>query len=432
MEKMKLLILGNVMLPDISQQYNRTKIVYGGWLTAFVDSLKKRQYEITYCFPQCISTNTISGATDDYKYIGFYYQSGTIRNFSGCITEKEYKKLLYAAKEITDQFNADILHVFGTEFPYASAFIEAFNNPERTVVHIQGLISIISLHYLQGIPNKYLNRPYLSNLVRGNLSSQQKNLAKRGVYEIRALKNSRHVIGRTDWDKGCSKIINNMRTYHFCNELLRNEFYDSGKWSYENCQKHSILFSQASNPIKGFHYLLEALAILKKNYPDIKVYVAGNNPFSNQSFKKRIGRSAYAHFINDLINANNLRDNIVFIGPQATEEIIRQYFKCNVFVSSSTIENSSNSICEAMMLGVPVVSSDVGGVKSLIKHEENGLIFQPDASYMLAHCIDELFNNTEYAKKMAESGYIAARKRHNHKTIMETIDAIYQSILKSD
>ena len=64
-----------------------------------------------------------------------------------------------------------------------------------------------------------------------------------------------------------------------------------------------------------------------------------------------------------------------------------RFLKSNVFVSPSTIENSPNSLGEAMLLGIPCISSDVGGVKNLLKHEEEGYVYQTDAPYMLAYYV---------------------------------------------
>ena len=64
--------------------------------------------------------------------------------------------------------------------------------------------------------------------------------------------------------------------YYHNNEVLRKSFYD-GKWSFDNCEKHSIFISQATTPIKGLHIMLRAMPLIKKKYPDVKLYVAGAN-----------------------------------------------------------------------------------------------------------------------------------------------------------
>jgi hypothetical protein len=92
---------------------------------------------------------------------------------------------------------------------------------------------------------------------------QKKKFAKRGKFEIEALKIAKHVIGRTDWDLACTKQINDNLNYYFCNETLRDSFYKSS-WDIESCEKQSIFLSQCGYPIKGFHKFLEALKIIVK------------------------------------------------------------------------------------------------------------------------------------------------------------------------
>ena len=69
------------------------------------------------------------------------------------------------------------------------------------------------------------------------------------------------------------------------------------------------------------------------------------------------------------------------------------YLKANVFVSPSTCENSSNSVCEAQLLGVPVVASYVGGMHDLIQDKSCGRLFRCEEYEMLAKFICDYFEN---------------------------------------
>ena len=82
-----------------------------------------------------------------------------------------------------------------------------------------------------------------------------------------------------------------------------------------------------------------------------------------------------------------------------------------------------------MMIGTPVVASDVGGVKSLITHEIEGLLYQQSAYYMLADCIDRILCNDELAERLS----INARKRafliHDPENNRNTLLDIYAKLL---
>lgn len=82
-----------------------------------------------------------------------------------------------------------------------------------------------------------------------------------------------------------------------------------------------------------------------------------------------------------VLKLNNKSRNIEFYGQTSTEELIKQLKTCHFFVHPSYIDNSPNSVCEAMILGMPVLSSSVGGVPSLIENKETGFLFNPYDKY---------------------------------------------------
>ena len=66
-------------------------------------------------------------------------------------------------------------------------------------------------------------------------------------------------------------------------------------------------------------------------------------------------------------------------------------------MSASTIENSPNSVGEAMLLGCPVVSSCVGGVPDMLEHGREGFLYQASVPYMLAWYVKRVFGDDELA-----------------------------------
>ena len=127
-----------------------------------------------------------------------------------------------------------------------------------------------------------------------------------GKYEIELLKQVKCVIGRTDWDKKVVSGINSNIKYFRLNDSLRDTFYLEPKWNYNSCQKHSIFITQAQYPIKVFHLLLQAISLIKYKYPDIKIYVAGNNPFNTKFYRL----SSYQLYIKKIIKKFELQENI--------------------------------------------------------------------------------------------------------------------------
>ncbi len=327
-------------------------------------------------------------------------------------------------KQIKKQFNPDIVHIYGSEYPYSYAYIRACG-ADNVVVSIQGLVSIIDRYYLGGINNyELVKNTTLRDMVRlDTVFSKHKNLRWRGKYEKLLFQNVHHVIGRTKWDNIHVKEINSDVNYHFCNETLRPLFYIN-KWSLENCTEHTIFISQANYPLKGFHQLIKALPIVLKYFPDTKVYVAGNKLYK----KNRIRNHGYGRYIDSLIKKYKVVDQIVYTGFLSETDICRRFLESHVFVSPSIIENSSNSIGEAQMLGVPCIASYVGGTPDMITHGETGFLYRFEEFEMLAAYICKIFSDDQLAIKISENSRMIASKRHNREVNAIKLLNIYSNL----
>lgn len=214
--------------------------------------------------------------------------------------------------------------------------------------------------------------------------------------------------------------------YHHCNESLRDEFY-AGDWKLDTVERHSLFASQCSYPVKGFHYALQALSMLKADYPDVVLYTTGETVFRD-SLKRNLGRNSYQLYIARLIDELGLRDNVRFLGPLDAHAMRDRYLRTHVFISPSTIENSPNSVGEAMLLGCPVVSSNVGGVADLLEHGEEGFLYQTSAPYMLAWYVRKLFEDDDLAIGFSRAARKRAARPHDRGTNLLSLLRIYDSI----
>lgn len=347
-----------------------------------------------------------------------------------CISGKNITDVL--SKILTD-FIPDIIHIWGTEYKHTYDSLIVLREKgliSRTVVSIQGLVSVYANHYSYGIPAKIISHRTLSEIIKhNNIEDVRNDMIKRGMYEVASIKIASNCIGRTDWDYACAKMINPQITYHKCNEILRTSFYQS-EWKLKKCIKHQIFFSQATYPIKGFHIMLDALKIIKKKYPDVKLCVVGHNPYEKKTFIEKLKKHTYPEYLRRLIFENHIEDNIEWLGTCDEQEMVSQFLEANVFVCSSLIENSSNSVCEAMLLGVPVVASDVGGIKSLMEHGKEGLIYQTDAPYMLAYSVMKIFEDDSLAQELGRCARKRALNTHSVDTNIRVLNEIYKTINK--
>ena len=428
-KRTKILWVCNVALPKIAADMGMSAQNIAGWLSGFADELEKAEaFELSICFPILGDKEQRSGRVGNIDYYSF--SQPRLMGFLPAEDQLHETPLMRKQlKAIIDRVKPDILHIFGTEYPHSLTAAGLFARPERTLVNIQGLTSYYHMHFNQGIPHKAQRRFVPSCLARGTLAQQEKRLKKRGENEYAALQLAGHVIGRTDWDRACVSEINPKSKYHFCNESLRSAFY-TGRWEYEKCEKHSIFMSQAATPIKGLQFMIAALPEILRVYPDTRLYVAGNNILKSDTLYDRLKLSPFAAYIRRLMREKDVAaDRVVFTGSLNEQQMKERFLKANVFVSASTIENSPNSLGEAMSLGVPSVTSDVGGVKNLLEHGKEGFVYQADAAYMLAYYVKELFAMEDRASALSYAAQAHALRTHDRDANLKRLTEIYTEIL---
>lgn len=387
---MKVLWLINAPIPALCERAGLPVQVKEGWIEGLYNSLmalvreEKKDFELAMAFPQFSRSETIEGELDGNSFYGFYKEEDKPYKYN--------KRLEERLKYIIEKADPDVVHIAGTEYEHAAAMVRVFNKPEKTVVSIQGLTSVYARHYMADLPIKIRYGFTFRDLVKlDNLYFDRKKYYKRGAMEKETIRGAGHIIGRTDWDNICTRLINPEARYHYCSEILRKSFYDGSRWNMDECDSHTIFVSQGYYPIKGLHYMLEALGDIRKFYPDVRLRVAGGVSLNNAGLKNRLKQKNYQHYLAKLIEKYSLAECVEFLPPLKADEMKKMYLKSNVFVSPSSIENSPNSLGEAMMLGVPCVSSLVGGVGNMLINGAEGFTYQHDAPYMLAYYVMEIF-----------------------------------------
>ena len=93
------------------------------------------------------------------------------------------------------------------------------------------------------------------------------------------------------------------------------------------------------------------------------------------------------------------------------------------------IENSPNAICEAQYLGVPVISTMVGGIASLVRNGKDGKLVAANDPWQLANAIIELVNDPERMRFYSKNTMLFAQNRHNPRNIIEQLLTCYKEIL---
>jgi glycosyltransferase involved in cell wall biosynthesis len=104
------------------------------------------------------------------------------------------------------------------------------------------------------------------------------------------------------------------------------------------------------------------------------------------------------------------------------------FLSAHLYVMPSSIENSSNSLCEAQLLGVPTIASYVGGTPSLVEDKKTGYLYRYEEYEMLANIVMNLFAANDLAQLSARE-IAAATARHDRETNAMRLAEIYQNII---
>lgn len=327
--------------------------------------------------------------------------------------------------------NPDVIVIFGTEKAYTLPAVRACQTAgllAKTALFAQGICRACAAHYADGVPSKIVNRyTFRDVLRRQNIRREQRLLAEKAEGEREAVALVPHFIGRTSLDRALAQELRPDVRYYACNDILRESFYN-GSWNPATMEKHRIFISQFYYPIKGFHYLLEAAAQLKDAYPDFVIVAAGYNPIHTSVDKNELKDSSYIRYIKSLIRQYQLQTHIILPGELSEAQMKEAYLKANVFVMPSTIENSPNSLAEAMMLGVPCIAADVGGVADLASSPYEALIYPPSDTHRLSEYIGNVFDNSSLAASLSQNGKARAERLYDRTRNIRVFEQILTDI----
>ena len=150
-------------------------------------------------------------------------------------------------------------------------------------------------------------------------------------------------------------------------------------------------------PEKDIFTFLKAISILKNSNSSVgfKVLIVGYGPLEKE--------------IIEYLNQNELSD-LIEIQDGRNVNIKTLFTAKDIFVLTSKFEGMPNTIMEAMSMGLPVIGTDVGDVKYLIKEEYNGYIIDIGDYNKIAKRIEQLLEDDRTFKKFQENSLLKIRK----------------------
>ena len=244
----------------------------------------------------------------------------------------------------------------------------------------------------------------------------EKAFRKRAEMEIETIQSCRYFMGRTEWDKSLIDLFNPNATYFHCEEALRDSFINSNKrWKYSDGKKKTII-SVISRPwYKGCDLILKTAALLKR--------------FTDIDFEWKVYGIPEMKFFESVYGIKAKDVNVQPMGIASKEELVDELCSSSCYVHPSYIDNSPNSICEAQIMGVPLLATNVGGISSIVNNGADGILFPANAPYTAALLIKRLVTNKDLSLTLSSNAIKRATERHNPENIGDRLIEIYETII---
>ncbi len=389
----------------------------GGWqdsLERIVRTVPEIELTIAFVSEESSEVKVIDGVT----YVPIKVEWTRKERIFGKHWDLYVKKVIPEAKRIVEAYKPSLIQVFGTEWPLGQ--IAAYTDVP-VVIHIMGAI----------VPYNNANYPpgysFMDSFARNcchpkkllGLWMSERDSKNWEEWERKTWKLVKYYMGRTQWDCSLSNVMHPGRKYFHVEEALRTDFFigeDKWKLPHEG-EKLKLISTGCSSYWKGPDMLLKVANILKCLDVNFEWKVAGNmNPSIMRDVENHEGVS-----FEDC--------NVDIIGFKKPSELMGILCNSTIYVHTAYIENSPNSICEAQCLGLPVVSTNVGGIASLVRNDADGILVAANDPWQMVDAILRLWKDKELMKSMSERSSAFALKRHNDENIKQQLLFCYNSIL---
>lgn len=343
-----------------------------------------------------------------------------IRYYYGGYKHIDFYEYVENLQVVIKAFHPDVIHLFGLENPFATIL---GHTEIPVVVHLQGLLGPCdNAFYPQDINSySFIWPPSVREwFLRNGYQFAKKELHMLALREAVLFKRAKFFMGRTAFDFQFSQLMSPSSRYFKVNEALRPSFYlNAGKWK-QSTNKFIITSTISETVYKGLDLILKTAALLKKETKmDFEWRVVGIKE-----------KSSFVRFFEHFLSIKSIEVNVNYMGVMTAEQIIELNMASSVYVHPSYIDNSPNSVCEAQLLGMPVIATNVGGVSSLIEHKKTGLLVPANAPYELAYWIKTINEDSTLAASIGQKAYELANVRHDKETIIRDLFTAYQSSLK--
>lgn len=353
------------------------------------------------------------------KYYPIFIQRNRLERVKDMFCIAEYdntavKKYI----EIVEDFKPQLIQVFGSEWNFG--LIKEFVKVP-VIIHIQGFWpEYRNFTFPPGFSKTgyilerwYKPQSVIHRYILERLSKE------RAIREEKILRMNQFYFGRTRWDKAIVYLYSPNSKYFFCSEALRLSIYsENRRWHFKERKTLNLITVGGGHVLKGYDFVLRTAKLLSEYAPfKFRWLLCGPTKENLKVFEKKTG-------------VEHTKVNVFPLGKCSASQIKERLLESSVYVHTSYIDNSPNSVCEAQYLGLPVVATNVGGTISLFDESYPlDMMIPVNDPYYLTSKLIELQSNCNLQKKMSDLNYTIARFRHNEENIYSSLIHAYKTII---
>lgn len=227
-------------------------------------------------------------------------------------------------------------------------------------------------------------------------------------------------LSKTIWKNAEYVIANSQGLRDLAHRTIPDQkievIYNGAEWVEElergRDEKFIVISTSRLMERKGLDYLIKGFVKFAngKDDTELRFYGGGDQMEKLQNLTREL----------------NAEDKVIFFGDKPREFVYKEMVGASAFGLPSKNEGMSNSLLEAMVRGIPVITTDVGGTKELV-NEENGFIVDQENSDQIADALEKLYRDRELVERMGKAGRERVRSL-NLENIAEQYIKLYKKV----
>jgi glycosyltransferase involved in cell wall biosynthesis len=239
---------------------------------------------------------------------------------------------------------------------------------------------------------RLLNKPYIIYMHGGNLPIMYN---KHNFIFRNILSNAKKIIAPSNYLYNYFK--EKYPNIYLIPSVIETEKYPLKTERFNNTNP-KILYIRGFGEVYNPQMIIKAIKIIVEKFPKVQVSMLGHDIDGTLEKCKK------------LVNQLNLSGNVIFLEKMTRDNWVQFSTDHSIMVSTPNIDNLPISVIEGMLLGMPVVSTDVGGIGYIIENEITGLLVEKNNHEELAFQINKLLEDKQLFENISKNSRIVGEK----------------------